>query len=36
MEEKVKGKLKGVAPGAKVYFRYDVADHIEQPPTEVK
>ena len=36
MEEKVKGKLKGIAQGAKVYFRYDVADNIEQPPTEVK
>jgi len=36
MEEKVKGKLKGIAQGAKVYFRYDVADNTETPPDEVK
>ena len=36
MEKEVLGKLQGIAPGAKVYFRYDVADNIEQPPDEVK
>ena len=36
LEKKVQDRLKGFAPGAKVYFRYDVADNIEQPPDEVK
>jgi len=36
LEKRVQEKLKGFAPGAKVYFRYDVADNIEQPPSELK
>ena len=36
LEKRVQEKLKGFAQGAKVYFRYDVADNIEQPPDEVK
>lgn len=36
IEKKVQEKLKGFGVGAKVYFRYDVADNIEQPPDEVK
>mgnify|MGYP001607460380 CR=1 FL=1 len=36
VEKKVREKLKGLGPGAKVYFRYDMADDIETPPDEVK
>lgn len=36
MEEEVKKRLKGIAKGAAVYFRYDMVDNIEQPPPEVQ
>jgi len=36
LEKRILEKLKGFEPGAKVYFRYDVADNVEQPPDEVQ
>lgn len=36
LEKEVQKRLKGIAQGAKVYFRYDFQDNIEEPPPEVK